>query len=82
MKVLRLIAVAFIFVVSSAAWVVLGASVWGRTEAADETLRTDVGAIYGQSQRQRAPSFTYTTSGTSPTTPLGIAGTDISANSV
>lgn len=78
MTVLRMIAVAFIFCVSSVAWMILGGSVWQRTDTADYELREDVGTIYGQPQQQQAPTFTYTAKGKKAAS-LDVTGTEITA---
>jgi hypothetical protein len=51
----RIFAIAFIFVCTSVAWVVLGATIFNRTERSDRHLEDRVGSIWGSSQAQRAP---------------------------
>jgi hypothetical protein len=51
----RLIAIAFIFAVTSVAWVALGATLHERTSNADSRLRDRVGSTWGTAQTQLAP---------------------------
>jgi Inner membrane protein CreD len=51
----RIFAIAFIFFCTSAAWLVLGATIFSRTERSDQHLEDRVGSIWGTSQAQRAP---------------------------
>ena len=53
----RLLAIAFIFLCCSLAWVFLGSTVVHRTQASDSAARSDVGEIWGGPQVQRAPTF-------------------------
>ncbi|MDT0631650.1 inner membrane CreD family protein [Rubrivirga sp. S365] len=53
----RLLAIAFIFLCCSLAWVFLGSTVVHRTQASDSAVRSDVGEMWGGPQVQRAPSF-------------------------
>ncbi|MGB3544638.1 inner membrane CreD family protein, partial [Rubrivirga sp.] len=53
----RLFAIAFIFTSCSVAWMVLGGTVVHRTEVSDNTLRSDVGELWGGPQTQRAPTL-------------------------
>jgi hypothetical protein len=52
----RIIAIAFIFVCTSIAWLVLGASIFGRTEGSEQHLRGRVDSTWGASQAQQAPA--------------------------
>ena len=52
----RILAIAFIFVCTSIAWVVLGATIFNRTQSSDQRLRGRVGSTWGTSQAQRAPT--------------------------
>lgn len=51
----RILAIAFIFICTSVAWVVLGATIFNRTESSDQRLRGRVGSTWGTSQAQQAP---------------------------
>jgi hypothetical protein len=51
----RIIAIAFIFACTAVAWVVLGATIFNRTQGSDRHLRGRVGSTWGTSQAQRAP---------------------------
>lgn len=52
----RIIAIAFIFVFTSIAWVILGGTIFSRTQSSDQHLRGRVGSTWGTSQAQQAPS--------------------------
>jgi hypothetical protein len=52
----RLFAIAFIFAVTSAAWLLLGATIFERTQSSDQHLRGRVGSTWGTAQTQQAPS--------------------------
>lgn len=52
----RLFAIAFIFAVTSAAWLLLGATIFQRTQSSDQHLRGRVGSTWGTPQAQQAPS--------------------------
>jgi hypothetical protein len=51
----RILAIAFIFICTSVAWVVLGATIFNRTQSSDQRLRGRVGSTWGTSQAQQAP---------------------------
>lgn len=51
----RILAIAFIFIFTSIAWVVLGATIFSRTQSSDQRLRGRVGSTWGTSQAQQAP---------------------------
>lgn len=51
----RIFAIAFIFICTTVAWLVLGSTILIRTKSADQTLRGRVGSTWGTSQAQRAP---------------------------
>ena len=51
----RIIAIAFIFICSSIAWVILGSNIFMRTRGSDQNLRSAVGSTWGTAQQQRAP---------------------------
>jgi hypothetical protein len=57
--VLRILALAFIWVGASLAWIVLGSTLLFRTEHADAAQRTQLGSLWGPEQSQAAPTFTY-----------------------
>jgi hypothetical protein len=52
----RIIAIAFIFAVTSAAWIVLGATILERTGSSDRELSSRVGSTWGTNQAQQAPT--------------------------
>ena len=52
----RLIAIAFIYVCTSVAWVVLGTTVFQRSESSDRRLRGRVSSTWGTPQNQHAPT--------------------------
>ncbi len=52
----RLFAIAFIFAVTTAAWLLLGATIFERTQSSDQHLRGRVGSTWGTAQAQQAPS--------------------------
>lgn len=51
----RIFAIAFIFACTSIAWLVLGATIFSRTQSSDQHLRGRVGSTWGTSQAQQAP---------------------------
>lgn len=51
----RLIAIIFIFVCTSAAWMILGGTIFSRTQGSDRSLSGRVGSTWGTSQAQMAP---------------------------
>ena len=52
----RLIAIAFIYVFTSIAWMVLGATVFERSQSSDRRLRGRVSSTWGSPQYQQAPT--------------------------
>jgi hypothetical protein len=56
MTPLRPFAIAFVFLVATAAWVVLGGSVLARSGEFDDRLSKDVALLWGGAQVQRAPA--------------------------
>jgi inner membrane protein involved in colicin E2 resistance len=54
----RIIAIAFIFVFASAAWVILGATIFSRTYDSDQTLEGRVTSLWGAPQSQTPPVAT------------------------
>jgi hypothetical protein len=55
----RLLAIAFIFLCTSAAWGVLGGTLFARTYGSDDGLRSKVESTWGTRLAQHAPSATY-----------------------
>ncbi len=56
----NVVAVAFIYLVIAAGWLVLGSSVWIRTGTANERLHDEVSALWGAPQVQLSPELTFT----------------------
>src|SRR5919206_7364 len=54
----RIVAIAFIFLCASAAWMVLGATIFSRTYDSDEVLEGRVTSLWGAPQSQSPPSAT------------------------
>lgn len=52
----RIFAIAFIFAVTAAAWLLLGATIFERTQSSDRHLRGRVGSTWGTAQAQQAPT--------------------------
>ena len=52
----RIVAIAFIFVCASAAWMVLGATVFSRTYDSDQELSGEVASLWGAPQAQSPPT--------------------------
>lgn len=55
----RIVAILFIFACSSAAWMILGASIFARTESADSLLKGRVSSTWGVAQQQQPPTASY-----------------------
>ncbi len=55
----RIVAIAFIFVCSTFGWMILGASIFARTESADSRLRGSVSSTWGAAQHQQPPTASY-----------------------
>lgn len=55
----RIAAIGFIFVCTSIAWIILGSSVFYRTENAGSQLGGKVASTWGTAQEQRPPSILY-----------------------
>jgi hypothetical protein len=51
----RIAAIAFIFICTSIAWVILGSTIFQRTQGSDQHLRSRVGSTWGTNQAQQAP---------------------------
>ena len=54
----RIVAIAFIFLCASAAWMVLGATIFSRTYDTDSVLKGEVASLWGAPQTQSPPSAT------------------------
>jgi len=52
----RIVAIAFIFICTSVAWLILGSTIFQRTQGSDQHLRDRVGSTWGTSQAQQAPA--------------------------
>ena len=52
----RIFAIAFIFAVTTGAWLLLGATIFERTHSSDRSLRGRVGSTWGTAQAQQAPT--------------------------
>jgi inner membrane protein involved in colicin E2 resistance len=57
----QFLALAFIFVCTSIAWVILGATIFSRTYGSNEQLQGRVASTWGTAQQQSPPTATYTT---------------------
>jgi inner membrane protein involved in colicin E2 resistance len=57
----RIVAIVFIYVCTTVAWVILGGSVAVRTETQDGKLKRSVGQLWGTVQKQQAPEAYYET---------------------
>jgi inner membrane protein involved in colicin E2 resistance len=57
----QFLALAFIFVCTSSAWVILGATIFSRTYGSNEQLQGRVASTWGTAQQQSPPTATYTT---------------------
>jgi hypothetical protein len=55
----KILALAFIFVCTTIAWVVLGATIFSRTYGSNEQLQGRVGSTWGTSQQQSPPTAVY-----------------------
>ena len=64
----RIAAIAFIFICTSVAWMILGTTVMYRTHDSDEQLQGRVGSTWGTSQEQAPPTATYCKTEIVPTT--------------
>jgi len=56
----QILALAFIFVCTSIAWVILGATIFSRTYGSNEQLQGHVASTWGTAQQQSPPTATYT----------------------
>jgi hypothetical protein len=55
----RLVAIGFIFACTTAAWLILGGTLFSRTAASQTELNGKVASTWGAAQEQRPPIFTY-----------------------
>jgi len=55
----QILALAFIFVCTSIAWVILGATIFSRTYGSNEQLQGRVASTWGTAQQQSPPTATY-----------------------
>ncbi len=55
----RVLALIFIYVCTCIGWMILGASVWERTNTASSSLRENVASIWGSPQTQSPPEARY-----------------------
>ena len=55
----QIVALLFIFVCTTIAWIILGSTILYRTNNSDEQLRGRVGSTWGTVQEQAPPSATY-----------------------
>jgi inner membrane protein involved in colicin E2 resistance len=64
----RIAAIAFIFICTSIAWMILATTLTYRTHDSDEQLQGRVGSTWGTSQEQAPPTATYSKNEIVPTT--------------
>jgi len=55
----RILAIAFIFVCTSIAWFILGATIFSRSSLLDTRLKRQVASLWGDAQEQAAPGAFY-----------------------
>lgn len=76
----RIVAIAFIFACTTIAWLILGSTIFQRTQGSDQHLRDRVGSTWGTSQAQQAPaayterSETRTVGGSDQSVPAPVRG--------
>jgi inner membrane protein involved in colicin E2 resistance len=56
----QILALAFIFVCTAIAWVILGATIFSRTYSSNDQLQGHVASTWGTEQQQAPPTATYT----------------------
>ncbi len=56
----QILALVFIFVCTTVAWVILGATIFARTYGSNEQLQGHVASTWGTAQQQSPPTATYT----------------------
>ncbi|HYM78972.1 MAG TPA: inner membrane CreD family protein [Candidatus Dormibacteraeota bacterium] len=64
----QILALAFIFVCTTIAWVILGATIFSRTYGANEQLQGHVASTWGTAQEQSPPTAHYTVTDTKSST--------------
>src|SRR5216110_2754316 len=52
----RIVAIAFIYACTTVGWMILGATIFSRTQSSDQHLRGRVGSTWGTKQEQKAPT--------------------------
>src|SRR5438105_11461531 len=57
----RILALILIFGCTSIAWLILGATIFSRTDDVDRRLHEQVASVWGSPQEQTPPTATYTT---------------------
>src|SRR5690348_10149572 len=57
----KIVAIAFIFICTSLAWVILGATLFARTYDSDSSASSKVESTWGAPQNQGPPSASFTT---------------------
>jgi inner membrane protein involved in colicin E2 resistance len=60
MIIRRILALILIFFCTSVAWLVLGATIFSRTDDSDKRLHEEVASVWGSAQEQTPPTATYT----------------------
>lgn len=80
MRVIRLVAIACIFIIAALAWMVLAGSVQYRTDTSDGSLGERVEGLWGGPQTQVAPSFALRADDGGGDRRLDITGSDITAD--
>jgi hypothetical protein len=76
----RIVAIAFIFACTTIAWLILGGTIFSRTQGSDQHLRGRVGSTWGTNQAQQAPvayterTETRTVAAPTQSTPLPVRG--------
>jgi len=66
----QILALAFIFVCTTIAWVILGATIFSRTYGSNQQLQDHVASTWGSEQQQLPPTAHYTVTETKRTTTL------------
>ena len=66
----QILALAFIFVCTTIAWVILGATIFSRTYGANQQLQGHVASTWGTAQEQSPPTALYTVTETKSTTTI------------
>jgi inner membrane protein involved in colicin E2 resistance len=64
----QILALAFIFVCTTIAWTILGATIFSRTYGSNQQLQDHVASTWGTSQEQAPPAATYTVTETTTST--------------